>query len=529
MALGNLAIREGSSKDKSDNSYDDVPYESFSYAQTHPERLYTVAKLFGHEAPDFRKAKVLELGCAAGGNLLPLAVMYPDGDYTGIDLSHEQIELAIQQKNALGLSNIRFECMDIMDVTKDFGEYDYIIVHGILSWVPDHVGEKIMDICRDNLSGNGLAVVSYNTLPGWNFIKSLREMMLYHCGRFEDTAGKISQARLFLDFLSENTQGNASYKQVIDSERELLAKANDTYLFHDHLESHNRQFYLHEIAAMLQNRGHQYVADSAFATMFVGNMPAGAMKKLREVNDIVRQEQYMDFITNRRFRTTILCRKGQEINRSLKQEQIFDFYISSAIAPKEANAQLSDRMSFMAGDGKQEFQTHSRPASALFLEISNTRDRFLMKDMIETVHGKHGVSMAEIKKAALDSGLRLVMAGILDVHPDKVHCVRTVSKKPKAFAVARHQAMKDSAATLTNAAGESVQSDTLNNYIIRYLDGRTDIEELTEKLTGHALNGDIQVRRKDRPVTDEKKLKEILKPGTENRLGNLAAAALLVK
>ncbi len=68
-----------------ENPYDAIPYQSFPYAQTRPANLYTVGTLFGVSAPDFRTASVLELGCASGGNLIPLAFQYPDGHYTGID------------------------------------------------------------------------------------------------------------------------------------------------------------------------------------------------------------------------------------------------------------------------------------------------------------------------------------------------------------------------------------------------------------------------------------------------------------
>jgi len=58
-------------------SYDALPYEGFAYAQTHPAHLYSVASLFGLNPPDFKKARVLELGCGGGDNLLPLALTYP--------------------------------------------------------------------------------------------------------------------------------------------------------------------------------------------------------------------------------------------------------------------------------------------------------------------------------------------------------------------------------------------------------------------------------------------------------------------
>lgn len=525
MALGNLAIKSDDDKGN-DNAYDSVPYESYSYPQTHPEHLHTIARLFGMAPPDFRKAKILELGCASGGNLLPLATLYPDCRIAGIDLSKEQIDKANRHKDNLGLSNVDFRQMDIMDVSPNFGTFDYIIVHGILSWVPDEVAGKILDICRDNLSENGLAVVSYNTLPGWNFVRSLREMMLFHTDRFTDPKEKIGQSRALLDFLAENAQSE-SYRQVVDQERQMLAKVNDSYLFHDHLESHNRPFYFHEIMGMAKERGLQYVGDSSLPSMFVGNLPKGAMEKLGSVGEISLQEQYMDFITNRRFRTTILAKKDAPVNRALTTSQIFDFTLSANIKPGEENTEPKDKMAFTYGNN-QTFAVSSKAGAALMLEISGMKTRFDMKEAAERTAKKYKISLEAVEKAAQEVGLRLVMAGILNIHSEKERAAREAGKKPEVYALARYQATIPGTTMLTNVRGESIGTDVFANHFIRYMDGKTDLDAITVKVADHALAGDITVKQGDTVIKDKKQLVETLRPAIEQRLPALAANALLV-
>ena len=68
-------------------SYDDVPYPSHPYEATHPDNIYSIAKLFQFEATLPDNARILELGCASGGNLIPLAVQIPSAKFVGIDLS----------------------------------------------------------------------------------------------------------------------------------------------------------------------------------------------------------------------------------------------------------------------------------------------------------------------------------------------------------------------------------------------------------------------------------------------------------
>ncbi|MFN0035513.1 MAG: methyltransferase domain-containing protein [Saprospiraceae bacterium] len=149
------------------SSYDQCAYPSYPYPQTHPDRLATIAALFGLNPPDVERCRVLELGCAGGGNLLPMAEQLPGSTFVGIDNSAKQIEQAVQATKALGLTNIDFRTLDLREIDDGFGEFDYIICHGLYTWVPKELQPKIIAICRRHLAANGVAFISYNTLPGW--------------------------------------------------------------------------------------------------------------------------------------------------------------------------------------------------------------------------------------------------------------------------------------------------------------------------------------------------------------------------
>src|SRR5262249_30408638 len=162
--------------------YDEVPYSSKPFPQTHPDNLATVATLFGMTPPPVERCRVLELGCAAGGNLLPLAAALPGSRFVGIDLSRRQIDDGRPGREALGLRNFRLRHRSILDVGADFGQFDYILCHGVYSWVPAPVQDKILEVCAGHLAPNGVAYVSYNTYPGWHIPGAVRAMMRYHAG-----------------------------------------------------------------------------------------------------------------------------------------------------------------------------------------------------------------------------------------------------------------------------------------------------------------------------------------------------------
>src|SRR5207249_103652 len=97
---------ESAMPDSSPTSYDEVPYESHPFPQTHPDRLATVATLLGLKPRLADRCRVLELGCAAGGNLIPMALTLPDSTFIGLDLSRVQVAQGQQTVAALGLKNI---------------------------------------------------------------------------------------------------------------------------------------------------------------------------------------------------------------------------------------------------------------------------------------------------------------------------------------------------------------------------------------------------------------------------------------
>ena len=74
--------------------YDELPYKSRAFAFTHPAALATQARLFRVDAAPPEACRVLELGCSAGGNLIPMAHGLPDSSFVGIDLNAGAIRAA---------------------------------------------------------------------------------------------------------------------------------------------------------------------------------------------------------------------------------------------------------------------------------------------------------------------------------------------------------------------------------------------------------------------------------------------------
>lgn len=320
----------------SPNPYDLTPYQSFAISETHPNRLAVLATLFGRSPTPLARCRVLEIGCAGGGNLLPMAAAFPQAQFVGLDYSQVQIDVAKQAQQALGLSNISFRCADLRSVAAaSLGEFDYVIAHGIYSWLPADAQAAMLKLCRDCLAEVGIAYVSYNTLPGWHMRGMVRDLMLFHAASFGDGPPDVAQAKALLDFMATHVpEENNPYGQYLRSELKMLSGQTASYLAHDHLEKHNEPLYFRDFIARAQGADLDYLGEAEFFTMLGSDIAATAQTQLKaEIKDIVRLEQYLDFMRNRSFRMTLLVRRGSTVERNIGPERLKSLWVSSTLRP----------------------------------------------------------------------------------------------------------------------------------------------------------------------------------------------------
>ena len=318
------------------NPYDLTPYQSFAYPETHPNRLAVLASLFGRSPAPLASCRVLEIGCAGGGNLLPMAAALPQAQFVGLDYSRVQIDAAEQAQQALGLSNISFLCEDMRSVdATSLGEFDYVIAHGIYSWLPADAQAAMLKLCRDCLADAGIAYVSYNTLPGWHMRGMVRDLMLFHAASFGDGPPDVAQAKALLDFMATHVpEENNPYGQYLRSELKNLSGLNASYLAHDHLEKHNEPLYFRDFIARAHGADLDYLGEAEFFTMLGSDLAAGAKSQLSaEIKDIVRLEQYFDFMRNRSFRMSLLVRRGSLVERNIGPARLKSLWVSSTLRP----------------------------------------------------------------------------------------------------------------------------------------------------------------------------------------------------
>jgi methyltransferase-like protein/cyclopropane fatty-acyl-phospholipid synthase-like methyltransferase len=335
-------------------SYDEVPYESKPLYATHPDCLAVAARLREIPAPLASQCRVLELGCAGGGNLIPLAYALPESRFVGVDLSQRQIDDGRRIYQRLGLANIELQAASIAEIGESWGKFDYIICHGVFSWVPPAIQDHILWIARHLLTEHGVAYISYNTNPGWRLKSAVRELMRYHADRFDDPQTKVQQARSILSFMAAASASlNHPLSHLFKDQAESLPKEADYYLYHEHLEDVNQAFYFHEFVAKARAAGLEYLGEAWHHTV-IDNLPDDVKEGLEAISaDLIDLEQFVDFLRSRTFRRTLLCHHENPIVRTPQPSVIEPLFVSALARPESTSPDItSDKPEkFILDDG----------------------------------------------------------------------------------------------------------------------------------------------------------------------------------
>jgi methyltransferase-like protein/2-polyprenyl-3-methyl-5-hydroxy-6-metoxy-1,4-benzoquinol methylase len=520
-------------------AYDEIQYVSFPYQQSHPDRLSAVAKLLGIDAPKIETARVLELGCAAGNNLIPMAENMPQGKFLGIDYSEPQAARGKKLIEELKLKNIEIRHANIMDIGPKEGQFDYIIVHGIFSWVPKEVQEKILEICKKNLSPNGVAYVSYNVCPGWRMRGMIRDMMLYHTKRFATPQQKLQQARALLEFMVQSVpQDNNPYGSFLKSELELLRQQSDNYLFHDHMEENNSPCYFHEFVERADKHGLRYLGDADMRTMSTHDLHAEAKKLLTTAPNQIESEQYMDFLRNRMFRMTLLVHGDKAPVLQVNTKQVRDFHIAGTLRVKENAPALhsNEPETYIVPTGGEATARDPLVKAAMRVLTETWPERVSFQKLVELASTKLGLQVptdeAGINRVTDQIGSALLLfytglpMGAIELSLRPLPAARQASDKPKVPALVRMQAASDG--ILTNLRHQTIRIGDFEKFVVPMLDGTKTKKEIVTALQDLAQKQQLQIRENNILVVDPEKVKTILEKQLEQALFILAMNSLLI-
>ena len=462
-------------------SYDTVTYPGSPFSQTHPDRLATIAALHGLKAAPPERCRVLELGCGNGGNLIPMAYVLRGSTFLGLDIAGSAVAQGQEQVAALGLTNVKLLHADLLD-TPALGTFDYVIAHGVYSWVPPAVQERVLAIASEVLAPNGVAYVSFNALPGGHSRIAMRQMMRWHVRDMKEPAERISQARALVQFLAEAAPPHPVLSAILKETLEHQKKQPDAVLFHDDLAEINESLLFIDFVERASRHRLKFLSEADYGDMVVWNAesPAGRFLLKLGSDDVLVHQQYRDFLTFRRFRQTLLCREGAALNRDPDPEVLRSLCVGSSTRPRSEKPDVaSDQPERFVTAADAEVTTPHPLSKAAFLELGAIWPRWIsITDLLSAARAR--VSAAGGRPATAEDETRLLRfllasygADVTQLRSTACPFVTEVSEHPRASALARLQARNGTEVT-TLAHTSVFLVDPHVRTFLQLLDGTRD-------------------------------------------------------
>jgi SAM-dependent methyltransferase/methyltransferase-like protein len=487
----------------SEGDFDQLPYPSLPFAYTQPAHLAAIATLYGLEPPRADSARVLELGCASGGNILPLAARFPKAHFVGIDLSLEHIRAGAHRIAALGLNNIDLRHGDLAKAEFAANSFDYVICHGVFSWVPRAVQDSILQICRTALTPRGIAVVSYNVLPGWHLRSIIRDVCLHHVPPGGHPRERVAQARRVLAELAELTSETAPYGLFLRTEVKRLQQLPAAYILGEFLSPDNVPMHFRDFVERAQAHQLRFLCEADLGSS-IGEMlyPAVADRISAQAGaDRLAEEQYKDFISGRPFRRSVLIKAGDgdgfcQPAGVANPSRLVSLYVASRLTP-EPPVETSQ---FVFRDARGRATTTKD--GAVREVLVKLADAYPASLRVEELMSQNALHNGDMRERVCQALFALIMAHQASVSTEPTRVGGSQDRIPKVWPLARLEASARQP-WLTSLTHEPIPAGSVHPGLIARLDGSRDRVALVAELVSLLRQGTLKGEASKEPESIE--------------------------
>jgi methyltransferase-like protein/trans-aconitate methyltransferase len=521
--------------DSPPTAYDKVLYPAAIYPQTHPTRLAAAAFLRGLDPQSVDRCRVLELGCGSGSNLIAMAFHLPASKFVGLDLARRPIASGCSVIAELGLQNISLHATDLLAASpKDFGEFDFIIAHGLYSWVPQAVRERVLTICREMLNSNGVAYISYNAYPGNHLRDLVRGMMRFHTTCFDDPVDVVGQARGLLKFLAQSKLKPDYYVAAIQAQFERTLNYSDEAFFHDDLSEVNRPFYFYEFIAQAEGHGLKFLGEAGPNELDWEKFTPEVAKKMGELagaSEVVR-EQYKDFIRGCAFRQTLLCQQEARLSPELLSQRTQELYaMCSAIPIENAENDRNIGTVFRRRGGAELVTAHPLVSGALKVLSAQQPSSVSFKGLLAKARSTASAASASLSEDEATLAIALTkayQAGFVELYTSPFRAASYVERRPAVSKMAQFQLSNGESAV--NQLHTSIRfPDSVSRQLIILLDGTRDENMLVRELIEFVKSGGGKIYENGVPVESLEEIASILERRVHEGLKSLAREGMLME
>jgi len=327
----------------------DVPYVYGFKPMLAPAWLDLVA-VIGGVTPPARNSGFnwCDLGCGQGVTAAILAATHPNGSFYGLDAMPAHIEHATRLAAEADAPNAQFHAADFAAARSlPLPRFDYIVAHGVYSWVDESVRAQLRRFIDGHLKSGGLVYVSYNALPGWTgdlpFQHLARELASDLPG---DSAARFAGAAALIGELAEAGAPGLASSYIVDELRKRASDYRPGYLVHEFMHAGWRPLYVTELRRDLREIGLVPVGSALLAENFDQWMLGRRARKLvSAIADPDRRELVRDFCIDQRLRCDVFARDAMPLSPAERRERL----LSAGLALLRPPAAITYEMPVPAG------------------------------------------------------------------------------------------------------------------------------------------------------------------------------------
>ena len=429
--------------DPSSPLQDRIHYPGGAWEHSHPDRIAANARMFGLHPATVDRCRVLELGCGAGGNLVPMAYGLPDARFVGIELAARPVETGRKLADSLGLSNVDIQQHDILEFPADLGEFDYIIAHGVYSWVPEPVRDAVMSVFARHLAPDGIAYMNFNALPGGHLRSLARDLMRFRLSLCDDPEAHGEDAVRFVRLVAGAQPDGSPYRRILETEIGRFAHNPVSVLFHDDLAPAHRAFHFRSVVDHAARHRLRYLGEARPADVHPGRYPASIQAAVRRFGGgRIAREQCFDFLVCQMYRCSLFCREGIALAPIRDLDGMHGLRVAAALRPATEPADLTDGIAatYLAPDGASVSLDDSVAKAALEILAehwpSGVEIEPLSRDARKLAGRSGRPTQLERREFAEFLATNHAM-GFVDLHTWEPPMVTAAGKRPVASALAR--------------------------------------------------------------------------------------------
>jgi SAM-dependent methyltransferase len=296
----------------------DVSYTAGFYREITPTWLGFAALLLGHRPPELgRPFRWAELGCGQGVSANMAAACHPHAEFWGFDFNPSHIDNAIHQAQAAGLGNVHFREASFAELAAApegaLPQFDFIVLHGIWSWVSAEQQAHLRDFIRRQLAPGGLAYVSYNSQAGWAGMQPIQRLMRLWAAQHPGPSNEVAAG--VIAFLQELCKTDAVFFQqnaAVVARLERLAGLDSRYFAHEYLNATWEPSSFDRVSAEMADARCGFIGSATLVdNMDAVAVPPGIGRIIGQSTDPVMREMLRDLAAARAFRRD-LYRRGTD-------------------------------------------------------------------------------------------------------------------------------------------------------------------------------------------------------------------------